>query len=112
VSNRGLWILGFGIALLGVGLLALNFHVFIDSYDQFGRQINCGTGYITDLTQAQSAVQADQQAGYVGECQSALAARRLWTLPLIAVGGLIISVLLVELWRHAAPSNKANHAHV
>ena len=38
--------------LIGVGLLALNFPVFLDAYDQWGFQIKCGTGYLTDLTQA------------------------------------------------------------
>ena len=112
MTNRGLWILAFGAALLGAGLLALNFPVFLDVYDQYGRQVNCGTGYISDLTQAQFAGQTEN-AGYVNECQSALATRRAWAIPVATVGLLIISGLLVELWRHAAPSHdKADHAHV
>ena len=41
--------------VLGIGLLALNFPVFLDTYDQWGFQIKCGTGYAADLTQAAAA---------------------------------------------------------
>lgn len=78
--------------VLAAGLFALRFPVFLDDYDQWGWQINCGTGYGSDLTQAAAAV-GDQN--YVGECQTALLLRRLRTIPLAIVGGTVLIAVLV-----------------
>jgi H+/Cl- antiporter ClcA len=78
--------------LLAIGLLAMNFPVFLDSYDQWGWQIKCGTGYISDLSQAAATV-GDQD--YVAQCENALLMRRLWTMPLAIIGGLVLIVVLV-----------------
>jgi hypothetical protein len=72
--------------VVGIGLLALNFPVFLDAYDQWGFQIKCGTGYAADLTQAAAA----GQYNFVDQCQTALLTRRLWTVPLVAIGGLVL----------------------
>jgi hypothetical protein len=77
--------------LIVVGLLALNFPVFLDAFDQYGFQIKCGTGYITDLSQAASAA---GQHNYVDQCETALLIRRLWTIPLVAVGSIVIVITL------------------
>ncbi len=77
--------------ILGVALLALNFPVFLDDYDQWGWQINCGTGYVTELTQAAAAV-GDKY--YVEECESALLVRRLWAIPLVVVSAIVLLVVL------------------
>jgi type III secretory pathway component EscS len=79
-------------AVLAVGLLALNFPVFLDAYDQWGWQIKCGTGYLTDLTQAAASV---CDVNYVEECESALLMRRMWTVPLVLVGATVGLVVLV-----------------
>ncbi|MGZ6779626.1 MAG: hypothetical protein ACXVGO_11595 [Mycobacterium sp.] len=78
------------VALIAVGLIALNFPVFIDVYDQFGFQIKCGTGYSTSLTQAAEATGGD----HVGKCETALLLRRLWTIPMIAIGSVLIAIVL------------------
>ncbi|MDA4109974.1 hypothetical protein [Mycolicibacterium holsaticum] len=78
--------------LLGVGLFAMNFPVFLDAYDQWGFQIKCGTGYVSDLTQA-AAVVGD--TNYVDQCQSALLSRRLWTIPLAAISGVVLLAVVV-----------------
>ncbi|KUI43282.1 hypothetical protein AU197_25505 [Mycobacterium sp. IS-1590] len=78
--------------VLGAALLALNFPVFLDSYDQYGWQVKCGTGYLTDLTQA---VAAGGDTDYVEQCESALLIRRLWTVPLALLGGAGLLVALV-----------------
>lgn len=103
MTNRGFLILALGAALIGIGLLALNFPVFLSSYDQWGWQIKCGTGYSTNLLQAQTANQASPQMNYVEQCQNALAMRRAWSIPLAVAGWVILSGLGVALWRHAAP---------
>ena len=66
--------------VLAVGLLALNFPVFLDDYDQYGWQIKCGTGYLSELTQAAASV---GEKNYVDECETALLMRRPWTVPLV-----------------------------
>jgi hypothetical protein len=76
--------------LVGFGLIALNFPVFLDAYDQWGFQIKCGTGYATDLTQAAAVV---GQHNFVDQCETALLVRRLWTIPLVAISGLVLLVV-------------------
>jgi hypothetical protein len=78
--------------LLVVGLIALNFPVFLDAYDQWGFQIKCGTGYVSDLSQAASSV---GQRNYVDKCETALLLRRLWAVPLVAVSALIVIAVTV-----------------
>ena len=57
--------------VVAIGLLALNFPVFLDAYDQWGFQIKCGTGYATDLSQAAAVV---GQHNLVDQCETALLA--------------------------------------
>jgi hypothetical protein len=78
--------------LLAIGLIALNFPVFIEAFDQWGFQIKCGTGYDTDLSQAAAAA---GQHNYVDQCETALLTRRLWTIPLVAISGLVVLVVTV-----------------
>ena len=78
--------------LVAIGLIALNFPVFLDAYDQWGFQIKCGTGYATDLTQAAAVA---GQHNYVDKCETALLVRRMWTIPLIAVSGLVVLAVTV-----------------
>lgn len=90
MSHRA-WYIGIaGAVLLGIGLFALGFPVFLDTYDQWGWQIKCGTGYGGDLSQAAAAAGTD----YPGQCQNALLIRRLWTLPLVVVGALALLAVL------------------
>ena len=77
-------------ALVAIGLVALNFPVFLDASDQWGFQIKCGTGYATDLTQAAAVA---GQHNYVDKCETALLARRMWTIPLVAISGLVLLVV-------------------
>ena len=87
--HRAFYIGVIAFFLIGVGLLALNFPVFLDAFDQYGFQIKCGTGYLTDLSQAAAA-----QHDYVDQCESALLIRRLWTIPLVVIGSVVIVVAL------------------
>jgi hypothetical protein len=73
--------------LVVLGLIALNFPVFLDEFDQYGFQIKCGTGYATDLTQAAATV---GQQNFVDQCETALLMRRLWTIPLVVICGLVL----------------------
>jgi hypothetical protein len=87
--HRAFYIGVLGVAMIAVGLLALNFPVFIDAFDRFGFQIKCGTGYFANLTQAM-----DAGDDHVGQCERALMTRRLWTIPLIVVGSVLLAVVV------------------
>ena len=78
--------------LVVVGLIALNFPVFLDAYDQWGFQIKCGTGYASDLSQAAATV---GQHNFVDKCETALLLRRMWTIPLVAISGLVVLAVTV-----------------
>ena len=78
--------------LVIIGLIALNFPVYLDAYDQWGFQIKCGTGYVSDLAQAASSV---GQHNYVDKCETAVLLRRLWAIPLVAISGLIVVAVTV-----------------
>jgi hypothetical protein len=73
--------------LVIIGLIALNFPVFLDAFDQYGFQIKCGTGYASDMTQAAATV---GQHNFVDQCESALLMRRMWTIPLVVISGLVL----------------------
>ncbi|MGE2722835.1 hypothetical protein [Mycolicibacterium celeriflavum] len=94
--------------VLAGALLALNFPVFLDSYDQYGFQIKCGTGYLSDLTQA-TAIAGD--ADYVDQCETALLTRRLWTIPLALLGGAALLAALVASATTSARESLQPHHH-
>jgi uncharacterized membrane protein len=87
--HRAFYLGVLGAAMIGVGLLALNFPVFINAFDQFGFQIKCGTGYFSNMAQASEA-----GGDYVGQCGRALLMRRLWTIPLVAVGSIVLAIVV------------------
>lgn len=88
--HRAFYLGVLSVFLIVGGLLALNFPVFLDAYDQFGFQIKCGTGFFANLTQAAEASGGD----YVGQCETALTLRRLWTIPLVVIGSILLAVIV------------------
>jgi hypothetical protein len=80
------------VVMIAVGLLALNFPVFLDAYDQWGFQVKCGTGFASDLSQATAAA---GQHDYVDQCETALVLRRLWAIALATVGSVVLVVVMV-----------------
>ena len=58
------------------------------------------------LIQAGEADKMQRGVDYVGQCHTALAVRRLWTIPVAVVGWLILSGLAVSAWRHASAPDK------
>jgi hypothetical protein len=89
--HRAFYIGVLGVVLIVVGLLALNFPVFIDAYDQFGFQVKCGTGYAANLTQAAAANGGD----HLGQCQNALVVRRIWAISTAVVGTVLLGVTVL-----------------
>jgi hypothetical protein len=76
------------LVLIAVGLFALKFPVFIDAFDQWGWQIKCGTGFSTNLSQA---AEASGGGDYVGQCGTALLLRRLWAIPMVLIGAVLLA---------------------
>jgi hypothetical protein len=77
MPNQRLVILAVGVLLVMGGLFALRFPVFLGDVDQWGFQINCGSGLQSALTQAVIADSAGTH--FVDRCHTALAMRRGWT---------------------------------
>lgn len=109
MTNRQWSIISVGTALLTCGLLALCYPVRLSSHDRWGTQIECGTGYRTNLLQATVADTAEYEgpapratvsphdADYAAQCRNALSGRRLWAIPLAGAGGAVLAVELVLL---------------
>ncbi len=86
------------VVLLTVGLLALRWPVYLSDFDAWGVQVKCGSGFDADLTQAAFAGKADA-------CQRALGVRRMWAIPVAALGWLIAIGLLWPLLRSRTSRN-------
>jgi hypothetical protein len=93
--------------VLAIGLFAMNFPVFLDDFDQWGWQIKCGTGYAADLTQATAAVGGKD---YVGDCETALMMRRIWTVPLVVLGATVGLIVLVASATTSARESLMGHS--
>jgi hypothetical protein len=91
MSTQRFLVLLVGLALLVGGLIALRFPVFLSDFDQWGFQINCGSGFQSALTQATSA-----DTRYVDQCHAAIADRRDWTIPVTLVGAVMLVGLMVR----------------
>ncbi|MGV9799676.1 hypothetical protein ACWDTP_16670 [Mycobacterium sp. NPDC003449] len=91
MSFRAVYIGIAGAVILGIGLYLMSMSVYLDDFDQYGMQIPCGTSFSAHLDQAAAA--GDE---YIGKCGSALTARRLWTIPVVAVGTLALIAVLIR----------------
>lgn len=100
MSKRGPWVFSTAIVALTVGIFALCLPVFIDAYDQYGWQVNCGSGFATDVTQASSADGQGHGANYVDQCDNALLIRRAWAIPAAAIGGITLVGLAAAVLAH------------
>jgi hypothetical protein len=94
MSNQRFFTLVAGAVLLVGGLIALRFPVFLPDFDQWGFQINCGSGFQSSSTQVGIADSAG--TNFVDQCHTAIAMRRAWTIPLAVAGALLLSALLVR----------------
>lgn len=98
MSNRQLSLGIVGALLVVIGLLALWFPVYLSQYDQYGMQIACGRGFSANLSQAADA----NVDGLVAQCGTALLLRRIWAIPAVVLGWLIITGLLAR-WARSTP---------
>ncbi|OBK15042.1 hypothetical protein [Mycobacterium asiaticum] len=80
-------IAGLVLALIGAG--ALLFPVYLDQFDIYGMKINCGNGIGTVMVQTQVEGETAQR------CGTALLVRRLWAIPTLVLGWLLVTGFLV-----------------
>ena len=92
-----------GLVLAVVGLLALWFPVYLDQYDLYGVQVTCGNGFSANLNQA-------AQAKLATKCDSALLVRRVWAIPAVAFGWLLVAGFLLAWVRAAQPEKESSSA--
>ena len=105
VSDRRLLIWVAAFALLTIGLLALQFPVFLDDFDRWGIQIKCGSGFsaapiqasVADEFNTQNPDMATSTASYTQLCQQALTVRRIWAIITAVIGGVILTCLVIPL---------------
>jgi hypothetical protein len=110
MSNRRFLVLLAGVALVVFGLLALRFPVFLPDFDQWGVQINCGSGFSNALTQASAADSGGTH--FVDQCTAAVAVRRAWAIPVTMVGVLMVGALMVRAPRQHSPAAQPEYARV
>ena len=93
--GRTIGAIAVGVFLVAAGLLVMRFPVSLSAYDRWGFTIVCGNAFKLDSTQAVLADQQPRAAAadsrtYVAQCRHAVALRRLWTIPPVAIGTAIL----------------------
>jgi hypothetical protein len=101
LTNRQLLLGIAGALLVVVGLLALWFPVYLSQYDQYGMQIACGRGFSANFSAAADA----KGDGLVAQCGTALLLRRIWAIPAVIVGWLILTGLVAR-WARTKPGSE------
>lgn len=95
MTDRRLLILGAAIAMIAVGLLALQFPVNLNEFDKWGIQINCGNGFGAELLQASiadtTASSTQTSTRFTNACHTALTVRRVWAISLTVLGAAVLS---------------------
>jgi hypothetical protein len=108
-STPRLLILTAGVVLMVGALLALRFPVYLADFDQWGFQINCGSGFGSEWTQAATADAAGTH--FVQQCHAAIAMRRAWSVPMLATGALLLSALVLRpTFANSAQTQRASEA--
>lgn len=92
------------VTLVLVGFLGMWWPVYLSEFDQYGIQIDCGSGFLSDLAQAG---RADGTGGLAGECGTALLIRRAWSIPLMVIGTVVVIVLALRGTRVERPVSSA-----
>jgi hypothetical protein len=88
-----------GLLLAVVGLAALWVPIDLNQHDAYGFPIECGNGFSSNLTQVVQTSGGD----VVNKCQSALFTRRVWAIPSVAIGWMLLTVFVIA-WTRATPS--------
>ena len=90
MSNRRAYLAVAGLLLAVIGLAALWFPIDLDQHDAYGFTIECGNGFSSHLSQA-----AEINHDVVTKCDTALLTRRVWAIPSVATGWLLLTVFVI-----------------
>ncbi|OBK22563.1 hypothetical protein A5634_07225 [Mycobacterium asiaticum] len=93
MSHRKIYIGIVGLIVGFIGLGAMWFPVYLDQFDIYGIQVSCGNGLSSHL-------HGEGGAALVSRCDTALLVRRLWAIPTVIVGWLLVT-WFVMMWAHA-----------
>lgn len=91
-------------ALILIGFLGMWQPAYLSEFDQYGIQIECGSGFLTDLSHAE---RADGSGVLADECGTALLVRRAWAITLMMGGTAVLIVLALRGTRVARPVSSA-----
>jgi hypothetical protein len=92
-----------GLVLALIGLAALWVPIDLNQHDAYGFPIECGNGFSSNLSQ----VVQNNGGDVVTKCESALLTRRVWAIPSVAIGWLLVTVFLIA-WARSASSARAD----
>jgi hypothetical protein len=89
-------------AVVLIGFLGMWWPVYLSDFDQYGIQIDCGSGFVSDVSHAQRA-----SAALVDDCDTALMIRRSWSIPLMVAGSGVVVALALRGTKVARPVSSA-----
>ncbi|GFG63508.1 hypothetical protein MKUB_09980 [Mycobacterium kubicae] len=95
VSRRQIYIGVAGLVLLVIGVAGLWYPVYLNQFDMYGIKVSCGNGFASAVPQ-----NALSDGGNPAtRCGTALLVRRAWTIPVVALGWLLLTRFAVA-WVH------------
>jgi uncharacterized membrane-anchored protein YitT (DUF2179 family) len=103
VTHRLMYIGIVGVLLAAFGLGAMLYPVHLNEFDIYGIKVGCGNGFHSDLGQAAETHGRD----FVTKCGNAVVIRRVWAIPTVALGWLLITAFLVK-WVHNEQQAREN----
>jgi len=83
-----------GVLLAVIGMAAMVLPIYLDQYDMYGIKVDCGNGLSTQFTGG-----TEHDGQFAAQCADARLIRRLWALPVGALGWLLVTGFLV-MWSH------------
>jgi hypothetical protein len=95
VTHRLMYIGIAGVLLAAFGLGAMLYPVHLNAYDMYGIKVSCGNAFHSNLSQAAETHGHD----FVTQCGNAVLLRRIWAIPTVAIGWLLVTGFLV-MWVH------------
>jgi hypothetical protein len=95
VTHRLMYIGIAGVLLAAFGLGAMLYPVHLNEFDMYGIKVSCGNGIHSNLSRAAETHGHD----FVTQCGSAVLIRRVWAIPTVVIGWLLVTAFLVR-WVH------------
>jgi hypothetical protein len=74
-----------------IGFLGMWWPVYLPDFDLYGIQIDCGSGFVGDLSHAERS-----GGDLAGKCGTALLVRRAWSIPLMVAGTAVLIALALR----------------